>query len=134
MKKRSIPKIWIVAMAGMFALMATLPAAENQSQAPVEVVIKTPNPGLSLKIQSAHTLGSKLILVCRVSQKGGIHAQIISKSKDRIMLPPKLASKQRVVYLLGKTWGWNEKGVSGITPEELKKHLVGSTTVYTAKP
>lgn len=123
-------KISILAITALLAVTAGSQAADLL---PVEVSIDTPSAGWSLKIKSAHTRGDKLLVVCQLTAPGGVSASVISKAKDSIQLSKELAGMKRDIYLLGKTWNWG-KGYTAVTQEQLKTHLKGSKSVYTAKP
>ena len=114
------------------SLLFTIVLSAQTAMKPVEISIDTPSSGWSLKIQSAHTHGDKLLVVCQLSHAGGVSLSVISKVKDSIQLPEKQANMKREVYVLGKTWNWG-KGYTAVTPEQLKAHLKDSQAVYAAK-
>ncbi|MCP5535099.1 MAG: hypothetical protein H7A51_02565 [Akkermansiaceae bacterium] len=126
-------KVFLTPLVSLIVPFSLIHAANDEARVPVTVTIKTPTLGWKLKIQSAHTRGDQLLLVCLANPPGGVGLTAIGKASDTIQLGKGLADRKRVVYLLGKTWNWDQEGVIGVTPKELQKHLEGSQPVYTAK-
>lgn len=106
--------------------------AERAQAGAVNVEIDVPNPGWSISIESMHTKGDKLLVVCRASKAEGMHMSMISKAKANAEVSDELAKMPREIYLLGSGWNWS-KGYTSVTAPELKKKLAGSQVVELKK-
>ncbi|MGB0744709.1 MAG: M16 family metallopeptidase, partial [Opitutales bacterium] len=75
----------------------------------VSVRIDTPHPGWKIRIEKIFRAKDSLIVVSRLSESGGIAAQVITAVADKVEMPLDAEIPVRH-YVLGKTWNWGGTG------------------------